>query len=735
MSGTTSLDEHHGKAHPDSRWAPDPKAAAPSAGPSAGPSSGPHRPAPLLGGPLFGGPFAPLMAGASGGPGGGKAPLARLAEDPKKLGEQKDLPAGMLTAALVAKTGGAAPATDGHAGAPAQIPTVLLTGITNGQKDADQMWQKLANTGGFAAPKDPHAVAAYGSIAEAPGWLGHNPTARNVGDAGLDVQAVAQYFHAAEGIQVDSAGHLKIDAATQKGLNAAHDNLGEKYVSAAELGKAGANQALSQLKPAPTFDPKTGKLTDEKAANQFISVLGHSGGGQGAFYTAIDLYQKGFKNVAVNGYEMALSPHERDVLEKIGVKVTNISGHLGDGAQVDSGIGEGLKDAVGKGDPSYYDVNLKMDGKNPLGLHSIGDKAASMLMYSAWLDSQGRHHQFNDGSYKQWLAATGAQYGADQSAAKGSETAGFNRPADLLDGARFVNRVPVSNNLADQSIQLGAGPLSAGGNVYAGGQVGAAQGRWDGARGSGSVENASVSFGASGQAGVLGRTVAGQVSGGAAVGHADGRIDAAAGTASGSVDNARAQLTLGTTRPGSLVGLPVGVNDQLTVGAGVDRASGSIDLGHGTAAGQFDNAQLAVHRTQGIHAFGNDLNLTYGGQLNASGGGSIEARKGQAQGSLNLAGSSLDLGPLHLQAGDWAQAGARVDASHGAADVNVGGRNGFGGHVDLSQGQLDLNLAGHNIDVAGGVRQGSHWLADQAASAGQGLSNGWHSLTSHLPHF
>ena len=460
----------------------------------------------------------PLRPGRSQSEPKGPAPLARLAEDPKKLSEQKDLPAGMLTAALVAKTGGAAPAHDGPAGTAAQAPTVLFTGITNGQKDADQMWQKLANTGGFAAPKDPHAVAAYGSIAEAPGWLGHNPTARNVGDAGLDVQAVAQYFHAAEGIQVDSAGNLKIDAATQKGLNAAHDNLGEKYVSAAELGRAGANQALSQLKPAPTFDPKTGKLTDEKAANQFISVLGHSGGGQGAFYTAIDLYQKGFKNVAVNGYEMALSPHERDVLEKIGVKVTNISGHLGDGAQVDSGIGEGLRDAVGKGDPNYYDVNLRLDGKNPLGLHSIGDKAASMLMYSAWLDSQGRHHQFNDGSYKQWLAATGAQYGADQSAAKGSETAGFNRPQDLLDGARFTNRVPVSNNLADRSIQLGAGPLGASGNAYAGGQLGAAQGRWDGARGSGSVDNASVSFGASGQASALGRTLAGQVSGGAAVG-------------------------------------------------------------------------------------------------------------------------------------------------------------------------------------------------------------------------
>lgn len=728
MAGPLSLDEQPKKAAPASRWAPDPKPGAPTAAGTVGARSPGPLGAPA---PMFGGPLMPLRPGRSQSEPKGPAPLARLAEDPKKLAEKKDLPPGTLTAALVAKEAGP-PGAAASAPGPAATPTVLLTGITNGQADADRMSQRLANTGGFAGPIGPHAVAAYGSLDEAPGWLGNNQLARNVGDAGLDSQAVSQYFHAAEGIQVDSSGHLKFDAATQKELNTAHDNLGEKYVSAAELGKAGANQILSQLKPQPAIDPKTGRITDEKAANQFVSVLGHSGGGQGAFYTAIDLYQKGFKNIAVNGYEMALSPHEREVLEKIGVKVTNISGHLGSGAaQIDSGIGEGLRDAVGKGDPNYYDVNLQMEGKNPLGLHSIGDRAATMLMYSAWLDSQGRHQQFSDASYKQWLAATGSQYAADQGAAKGAETAGFNRPTDLLTGARFTNRIPVRNNLADQSIQLGAGPLSAGGNVYAGGQVGAAQGSWDGARGSGSVDNASATFGASGRLNAPGATVAGNISGGASVGHAEGQVDPWAGAASGRVDNARAQLTVGTTRPGSRVG----INDQLTASAGVGQASGAVDLAHGTASGQFTDAQLALHRTQGIHVLGNDLNITYGGSVNASGGGSINAAQGQAQGNVNFAGSSLDLGPLHLRAGNWAQAAGGVDLRNGAANLNLGGANGIGGSVDLAHGQLDLNVAGHNIDVDGGIRQGTRWLGEQASSVGQGLSNGWHSLTSHLPHW
>lgn len=750
MAGPISLDEQPKKAAPESRWAADSKdpkrAALPGgasagalrpAGPTGSPPMSPMSPM----SPIFGGPFAPLLPGRGRSEPKGPAPLARLAADPKKLAGQKDLPAGLLTAALVAKESGGGAATPGPAGA--SVPTVFLTGITNGQRDADRVAQKLANTGGFADPR-PHAVAAYGSIDEAPGWLGDNHLARNIGDAGLDVQAVAQYFHAAEGINVDASGHLKFDAATQKELNTAHDNLGEKYASAAELGKAGANQILSQLKPPPALDPKTGRLTDEKAASQFVSVLGHSGGGQGAFYTAIDLYQKGFKNIAVNGYEMALSPHERDVLEKLGVQVTNISGHLGAGAQIDSGVGEGIKDAIGQGDPNYYDVNLRLDGKNPLGLHSIGDRAASMLMYSAWLDSQGRHHQFNDASYKQWLTSTSGPYAADQGAAKGADTAGFNRPGDLLAGARFADRVPVSNNLAEKSIQLGAGPLAAAGSLYAGGRVGAAQGRWDGTRASGAVDDASVSFGGSGRVSALGNSASASIRGGAAVGHAEGQVDPWAGAAAGRVDNARAELAFGTSRSGSPQGR-LGYNDQLTASAGVGQASGSIDLARGAASGQFSDAQLGVHRTQGIHVLGNDLNVTYGGTLNASGGASLNAAQGQAQGSLNLAGSSLDLGPLHLRAGDWAQAAGGIDLKNGlkngAASLNLGGANGIGGHVDLAHGQLDLNVGGHNIDVAGGVRQATTWLGQEAAKeavsighgVGQGISNGWHALSSHLP--
>lgn len=673
---------------------------------------------------LFGGPFAPLLGpppgrGGLGGGSGHKAesPLAKLAEEPKKLADQPGMPGGVLMAATIAKEAG--PPSPSH-----DPPTVMFTGITNGQSDADAMSRKLAATGGYANPRDPHAVAAYGDFHDAPPLLGSGDTARNIADAALDVNAVRQYFTAAEGIQVDKNGQLVIDEKTRKGLDSQHNNLGEKYASATELGQQGAQQALSQMKPAPSIDPKTGKVTDEKAANQFISLLGHSGGGQSSFYSAIDLYQKGFKNIAINGYEMAMSPHQREVLEKLGIKVTNISGHLGDGAQVDSLVGEGLKDAVGKGDPNYYDVSLKMEGKNPAGLHSIGDKAASMMMYSAWLDSQGRHQQFNDKSYAEWQKATGAQYAQDQQSAP-KDAAAFNRPSDLMDGARFNHRIPVQNNLLDERASIGIGPLTAGAGVYAGGSIGNAQGSIGNGRASGSVDNAAFTFGADAHAG---GNRAASISGGASVGHADGAIDLNRGTASGSVDNARAQLSYGTTTPGGPWNL-LGFNDRTTMGAGVDHASGNLDLAHGRASGEFQNASLDYHKTSGIRVFGNDLNVTYGGHLNATGGGSVDAAQGRAQGNINLAGSSLDLGPLHLQAGDWAQAQGGVDLRQGAANLQLGGRNGVGADMNLAQGNLDLNVLGHKIDVDQGIRNGANWVGDRVSDIGNGLSN----LASHIP--
>jgi hypothetical protein len=187
------------------------------------------------------------------------------------------------------------------------------------------------------------------------------------------------------------------------------------------------------------------------------------------------------------------------------------------------------------------------------------------------------------------------------------------------------------------------------------------------------------------------------------------------------------------------------------MGAGVDHASGNLDLAHGRASGEFQNASLDYHKTSGIRVFGNDLNVTYGGHLNATGGGSIDAAQGRAQGNINLAGSSLDLGPLHLQAGDWAQAQGGVDLRQGAANLQLGGRNGIGADMNLAQGNLDLNVLGHKIDVDQGIRDGAqwvgdrvsdgahwvgdrvsdgaHWVGDRVGDIGRGLSN----LASYIP--
>lgn len=219
-----------------------------------------------------------------------------------------------------------------------------------------------------------------------------------------------------------------------------------------------------------------------------------------------------------------------------------------DSRWADSGVAEGRKGAVGQGDPNAYEVDFRPEGRDSPGRHALGDRAAPMLMYSGWLDSQGRHHPFNDASYKQWLAAIGSQY----------------------------------------------------------------------------------------------------------------------------------------------PGRPVR---------------------------------------------GSDLNLSGGGTLSASGEARLTAGPGPAPGSINLAGSSRDLGPLPLRAGDWARAAGGVELRNGAASLHPGGEDGSAGHADLAHGQLDLSFGGHHADGAGAGTgpKAPSWLGKAAASVGlgrgvgQGLNNGWYN--------
>jgi hypothetical protein len=90
--------------------------------------------------------------------------------------------------------------------------------------------------------------------------------------------------------------------------------------------------------------------------------------------------------------------------------------------------------------------------------------------------------------------------------------------------------------------------------------------------------------------------------------------------------------------------------------------------------------------------------------------GSVDPRQLAAQGSVNLAGSTVDVLGAHLTAPDWMQASGSANLSQGAGSVNVGGQNGVGADVNLSQGNLDLNVFGQKIDVDQGLHSAWNWL-------------------------
>ncbi len=230
-------------------------------------------------------------------------------------------------------------------------------------------------------------------------------------DMAYDALAVSQFARMGDAVQIGKDGKLKIDEAALSQPVQIGGKDGQQYMSALDVGNKGADAAIKS-------NPELAKLmagggnpaTDPKLANQFISITGHSGGGQSSFYSALELAQRGFKNVSVVGYDMAMTPHQREVLEKLGVNVTNITGHSGDKDNyVNSPVGEGIRMAMG-GDQKYYDASVdRGGGEDVLSAHNIvgNDRVTTMLRYSTWLDSQGKHQQWNDANYQAFLKSTG----------------------------------------------------------------------------------------------------------------------------------------------------------------------------------------------------------------------------------------------------------------------------------------------------------------------------------------
>ncbi len=211
-------------------------------------------------------------------------------------------------------------------------------------------------------------------------------------------------------------------------------------------------------------------------------------------------------------------------------------------------------------------------------------------------------------------------------------------------------------------------------------------------------------------------------------------------TGNASVDNARLNAVdihggnAGLTWDGRQV---VGVRTDVNAGAGVDHARANWDLfGSGTAGASFQNANIGGGITNThLNLFGRDIAVPdMAAHLRATGGANVDLAHGAANANLSLAGSDVNFAGHHVVMPSWAQASGGVDVSQGAANVNLGGRDGVGANVDLSHGQFDVNAFGHHLDVAQGVRDVGSGISNVAGTVGNGLSSAAHSVGSLVSH-
>lgn len=243
-------------------------------------------------------------------------------------------------------------------------------------------------------------------------------------DAISDIAAVTQYAAAADQAiswQKDPNGKLvpKVDwkqlheIPIQSNLQFDHNGKpipgSQKitYDSPGAVADKGAAAVLENIKA-------SGK--DPKDKSQFISITGHSGGGQSSFYTALKLADDGYKNLSIVGVDMAMTPQEREILKAKGVNVTNITSNTKDDkGSHNSEVGEFIRVGMGGGE-NYYDLNVQRQsaetlGKageqpaGPIGRHDITNDAnvSTMVRYAQYLDSVGKHGQFTDANYQAFL--------------------------------------------------------------------------------------------------------------------------------------------------------------------------------------------------------------------------------------------------------------------------------------------------------------------------------------------
>lgn len=356
---------------------------------------------------------------------------ASVAEQAQKIGGEVKVKAssalavaGQLGAAMAGAGKGAStqPAAQPAAesgGYMSPFVSIALSGITNDQSQAEGISRTI--NGDATA----HAYAAYGGnrnsyqqdLLQTPGTRSmpgiQSPGEKNgpIDPLG-DVAAVTQYAAAADlGIRLetsrDGSQQVRVNwqALDQMEVSADFGMIGDKvrYDSPAQVAQNGYQAAMAEI---------ASRRGDPNDRSQFISLVGHSGGGQSSFYTALKLASEGYQNVSLVGVDMAMTPHQRQVLEALGVNVTNITSHDQNGRG--SEVGDVIRTGMGGGQ-NYYDLDVTRQANNGLPLagatarHSATNDAnvVTMVRYAQYLDAVGQHGNFSDPAlYQQFLTGS-----------------------------------------------------------------------------------------------------------------------------------------------------------------------------------------------------------------------------------------------------------------------------------------------------------------------------------------
>lgn len=338
--------------------------------------------------------------------------------------------------------------------------SVGLSGIRSDQGDAEGIAEKIAGD------KTPHGYAAYGTNdkkydsekelgagngIDSPDKKSPTGTGADMLDTVNDVAAVTQYAAAAElgitlkpkkdggkQVQIDWEGLSQMEVSADLGAIGLGGKI--KYDNPTKVADNGYKAVMAEI------ESRDGKTGDKE---QFISLTGHSGGGQSSFYTALKLASEGYKNVSLVGVDMAMTPHQREVLEALGVNVTNITSNNkdGKGGKSTSEIGDVIRTGMGGGQ-NYYDLNVeRQKDADPLKRHDITNDAnvATTVRFAQYLDATDQHGKFTPELYAQFLKDTGDQ---------GDKTSAGDADRDLLSKVTDQRRLPGADA---NSTDLGAG--------------------------------------------------------------------------------------------------------------------------------------------------------------------------------------------------------------------------------------------------------------------------------------